>query len=205
MFAGLSGGRPKEKTMPSYVLIRETRKERRAPLRVAVATVAGLGLAGALLGGVAYGPGLAAGLLHFIPVLAPTLNLGPGPRATEDSNHVIRIKAGPDGHYYVKGDADGVPVEFMIDTGSTRIVLPKQIAQRLNVGPLNFDIPTYTANGVSHDAEITIRKLTVGPYSGNNIPAMVNGGPLDMPLLGMSWLRLFQSIEIKNGVMTLHY
>jgi clan AA aspartic protease (TIGR02281 family) len=191
--------------MPAYVLIRETKKERRVPLRVAAATVAGIGLAGALLGGIAYGPSLAAGLLRFIPLLAPTLNLGSGPTATENSDHVIRIKAGPDSHYYVKGDADGVPVEFMIDTGSTRIVLPKQIAERLNVGPLNFDIPTYTANGVSHDAEITIRKLTVGPYSGNNIPAMVNGGPLDTPLLGMSWLRLFRSIEIQNGVMTLHY
>ena len=187
--------------MPAYVLIRETRKERRAPLRVAAATVAGIGLAGALLAGIAYGPSLAVGLLRFIPLIAPTS----GPAATESSDHVIRIKAGPDGHYYVEGDADGVPVKFMIDTGSTRIVLPKQIAERLNVGPLNFDIPTYTANGVSHDAEITIRKLTVGPYSGNNIPAMVNGGPLDVPLLGMSWLRLFQSIEIENGVMTLHY
>jgi clan AA aspartic protease (TIGR02281 family) len=191
--------------MPAYVLIRETKKERRAPFRVAAATAAGIGLAGALLGGIAYGPSLAAGLLPFIPLLAPTLNLGSGPAATENSDHVIRIKVGPDSHYYVKGYADGVPVEFMIDTGSTRIVLPKQIAERLNVGPLNFDIPTYTANGVSHDAEITIRKLTVGPYSGNNIPAMVNGGPLDTPLLGMSWLRLFRSIEIQNGVMTLRY
>jgi len=34
---------------------------------------------------------------------------------------------------------------------------------------------------------------------------VVNGGNLDEPLLGMSWLRLFRSIEIQNGVMTLHY
>jgi len=188
--------------MAAYVLIRETRKERRAPLRVAVATAAGLGLAGALLGGIAYGPSLAAGLLRFIPLIAPALSLGTGPHATEQ---VIRIKAGPDGHYYVKGDADGVPVEFMIDTGSTAIVLPKQVAERMNVGPLDFNIPTYTANGVSHDAEMTIRKLTVGPYTGTNVAAVVNGGPLDIPLLGMRWLRLFQSVEIENGVMTLHY
>ncbi len=55
--------------MPAYVLIRETRKERRAPLRVCIAVVAGLGLGGALLGGTAYGPALAAGLfaLHSVP------------------------------------------------------------------------------------------------------------------------------------------
>ena len=81
--------------MPAYVLIRETKKERRAPLRVCIAAVAGLGLGGALLGGTAYGPALAAGLLRFIPFLAPTLEPGHGPRATENSDHVIRIKADP--------------------------------------------------------------------------------------------------------------
>src|SRR5690348_7613328 len=67
-----SRGRPKEKTMPAYVLIRETRKDRKAPSRGAVAAVAGLGLAGALLAGIAFEPGLAAGLLRFIPVFTPT-------------------------------------------------------------------------------------------------------------------------------------
>jgi hypothetical protein len=79
--------------MAAYVLIRETRKERRAPLRVCIAAVAGLGLGGALLGATGYGPALAGGLLRFIPLLAPTLQLGDGPRATEGSDHVIRIKA----------------------------------------------------------------------------------------------------------------
>ncbi len=114
-------------------------------------------------------------------------------------------KADANGHYYVKGSADGVPLEFMIDTGATHIVLSKETAERLHVGPLNFDLPTYTANGRIQNAQITIHKLTIGPYSVTDIPAVVNGGALDAPLLGMSWLRLFRSIEIENGVMTLHY
>jgi aspartyl protease family protein len=189
--------------MPAYVLIRETRKERRVPRRLALATAAGLGLGAALLGGSAYGPALAAGLLRFIPIFAPISEAGQAPRATED--HVIRIKAEGDGHYYISGSADGVPLKFMIDTGASGIVLPAGAAERLNVGPLNFDLPTYTANGVTQSAEVTIRKLAVGPYTVSDVPAMVNRGPLDMPLLGMSWLRLFRSIEIQNGVMTLHY
>ena len=191
--------------MPAYVLIRETRKERRAPLRVCLSLAAGLGLAGALLGGTAYGPALAAGLFRFIPFLAPISEPGHGSRPAEGFERAIWIKAGPDGHYYVKGTADGVPLQFMIDTGASNIVLPTGAAERLHVGPLNFDLPTYTANGVTQSAEITIRKLTVGPFTMSDIPAMVNRGPLDMPLLGMSWLRLFRSIEIENGVMTLHY
>jgi clan AA aspartic protease (TIGR02281 family) len=189
--------------MPAYVLIRETRKERRAPLRVSLAAAAGLGLGAALLGGTAYGPALAGGLLRFIPFLAPTSPLGTG--ASESSDHVIRIKAAGDGHYYIKGSADGVPLEFMIDTGASNIVLPKEVAERLHVGPLSFTVPTYTANGVTQSAQVTIRNLTIGPYTVNDVPAWANGGPLDTPLLGMSWLRHFRSIEIENGVMTLHY
>ena len=105
--------------MPAYVLIRETKKERRAPLRACIAAVAGLGLGAATLGGAAYGPALAGGLLGFVPFLAPILEPGHEPRPSESSDHVIRIKADASGHYYVKGSADGVPLDFMIDTGST--------------------------------------------------------------------------------------
>ncbi len=191
--------------MPAYVLIRETKKERRAPLRACIAAVAGLGLGAATLGGAAYGPALAGGLLGFIPFLAPSLEPGHGPRASEGSDHIIRIKADASGHYYVKGSADGVSLDFMIDTGSTHVVVSKETAERLPVGPLNFDLPTYTANGRIQNAQITIHKLIIGPYTVTDIPAVVNGGEIDVPLLGMNWLSLFRSIEIENGVMTLHY
>ena len=191
--------------MPAYVLIRETKKERRAPLRACIAAVAGLGLGAATLGGAAYGPALAGGLLGFVPFLAPILEPGHEPRATEGSDHVIRINADSNGHYYVKGSADGVPLDFMIDTGSTHVVVSKETAERLPVGPLNFDLPTYTANGRIQNAQITIHKLIIGPYAVTDIPAVVNGGEIDVPLLGMNWLSRFRSIEIQNGVMTLHY
>jgi clan AA aspartic protease (TIGR02281 family) len=205
MFAGLSCGRPKEKTMAAYVLIRETKREGRAPLRVCLSVVAGLGLGGALLGGTAYGQALAAELFHFIPFPVPTFEPGYGSRPPESPDRVIRIKADATGTYYIKGSADGVPLEFMIDTGATRIDLPKEVAEQMRVGPLNFNVPVSTANGRIQNAEITIHQLTVGPYSVSDIPAVVNGGDLDVPLLGTTWLRLFKSIEIKNGVMTLHY
>jgi clan AA aspartic protease (TIGR02281 family) len=191
--------------MPAYVLIRETKKERRAPLRVCIAAVAGLGFGAATLAGTAYGPALAGGLLSFVPFLAPILQPDHQPRASEGSDHVIRSKADASGHYYVKGSADGVPLDFMIDTGSTHVVVSKETAERLPVGPLTFDLPTYTANGRIQNAQITIHKLIIGPYTVTDIPAVVNGGEIDVPLLGVSWLSLFRSIEIQNGVMTLHY
>jgi aspartyl protease family protein len=186
----------------AYVLIRETRRARRTPLLACVSMVAGLGLFGGLLGGTAYGDAIAAELFRFIVLPAPIPEAGHG---AEDSDHVIRIKADSRGHYYVKGSANGIPLEFMIDSGATNVVLPRAAAERLHVGPLRFDVTTTTANGRIQSAEITIHKLTMGSFSVSDFPALVNGGELDEPLLGASWLGLFRSIEIKNGVMTLHY
>jgi clan AA aspartic protease (TIGR02281 family) len=189
----------------AYVLIRETKRARRTPLLACVSMVAGLGLLGGLLGGTAYGEAIAAGLSRFIVLLAPTLEGGHGPRPTEGVDRVIRIKADSRGHYYVKGSANGVPFEFMIDSGSTNIVFPRADAERLHVGPLRFDIGMSTANGRIQSAQITIHELTIGSFTMSDVPALVNGGELDEPLLGAGWLGLFRSIEIKNGVMTLHY
>ncbi|HVU19496.1 MAG TPA: TIGR02281 family clan AA aspartic protease [Rhizomicrobium sp.] len=182
----------------AYVLIRETKKPRRAPFVVCIAAAAGLGLSGALLGGAASGEALAVGLARFVPFLAPILLPG-------SADHVIRINADTRGHYVVNGTADGVPLQFMIDSGATNIVLTKADARRLNVGGLRFDVTTSTANGPVQNAEIRIGTLTVGSHTATGVPALVNGGELEESLLGMSWLKQFRSIEIKNGVMTLYW
>ena len=45
--------------------------------------------------------------------------------------------------------------------------------------------------------------VTVGDVSARNIQAVVNGGELRQSLLGMSYLNLFSSIEIKQDRMIL--
>jgi len=186
--------------MAPYVLIRETRKPRRAPLVACLSAAAGLGLSGALLGGAVSGEALAMGLTRFVPFLAPVF-LG---HESERSDHVIRIKADARGHYIVRGTADGAPIEFMIDSGATNIVLTKADASRLQLGALRFDITSSTANGPVQNAPVTIGTLTVGSHTATAVPALVNGGELDESLLGLTWLRQFRSIEIRGGVMTLY-
>jgi clan AA aspartic protease (TIGR02281 family) len=188
--------------MAPYVLIRETKKPRRAPFVVCITAAAGLGLSGALLGGAASGEALAAGLTRFVPFLAPILLPG---HETESSHHAIRIKVDSRGHYVIEGTADGVPLQFLIDSGATNIVLTKEDARKLNVGSLHFDVTTTTANGPVKNAPVTLGTLTVGSHTAHGVPALVNGGDLEESLLGMTWLQQFRSIEIKNGVMTLYW
>lgn len=187
--------------MTPYVLIRETKKPRRTPFVVCITAAAGLGLSGALIGVAASGGTLTAGLVRFVPFLAPIF----AGHESERFDHLIRITANSRGHYVVNGTADGVTLQFMIDSGATNIVLTKADARKLNVGPLSFDINTSTANGAVHSAAVTIGSLTVGSHTATGVPALVNGGELDQSLLGMSWLKQFKSIEIKNNVMTLYW
>jgi aspartyl protease family protein len=60
-----------------------------------------------------------------------------------------------------------------------------------------------TANGIVRMAPVRLDTVTVGDVSARNIQAVVNGGELRQSLLGMSYLNLFSSIEIKQDRMIL--
>jgi aspartyl protease family protein len=52
-------------------------------------------------------------------------------------------------------------------------------------------------------APVRLDTVTVGDVSARNIQAVVNGGELRQSLLGMRYLNLFSSIEIKQDRMIL--
>ena len=55
----------------------------------------------------------------------------------------------------------------MIDTGSTHIVVPKETAERLHCRPAELSTFRRTRQtAVIQNAQITIHKLIIGPYSG---------------------------------------
>ena len=60
-----------------------------------------------------------------------------------------------------------------------------------------------TANGTVRMAPVQLDTITIGAVSAQNIQAVVNGGELRQSLLGMSYLNLFSSIEIKRDQMIL--
>jgi aspartyl protease family protein len=60
-----------------------------------------------------------------------------------------------------------------------------------------------TANGTVRMAPVRLDTVTVGDVSARNIQAVVNGGELRQSLLGMRYLNLFSSIEIKQDRMIL--
>jgi aspartyl protease family protein len=123
-----------------------------------------------------------------------------------EGDAAMSFRVASDGHYWVNAQVDGKPFRFMIDTGASGIVFSRSDARRLGLDPaaLDYDRAVSTANGATRAATIRLRQLSVGPITLSDVPALVNAGELNQPLLGMRFLERLGSIEIKDGVLTLH-
>lgn len=110
-----------------------------------------------------------------------------------------------DGHYYLTLDLNGTSTRFVVDTGATDMVLTPQDAARagVNVSALSYNNRAMTANGMVQTASIRLDAVTLGGITDRNVPAVVNGSPMQESLLGMTYLNRFDRIEIEGGQMVL--
>ncbi|WP_425093255.1 retropepsin-like aspartic protease family protein [Tropicimonas sp. S265A] len=117
----------------------------------------------------------------------------------------VEIPRSRDGHYHVVLDINGAPIEFIVDTGATDVVLSREDALRAGIDPDNlmFSGMARTANGTVQTAPVRLRQVELGSLKDENIRAVVNGGEMRRSLLGMSYLNTFDRIEINDGRLVL--
>lgn len=117
----------------------------------------------------------------------------------------VEVPRAFDGHYYLTLEMDGVPVEFVVDTGATDVVLSRQDAARIGLDPaaLAYTGIAGTANGQVRTARVRIAEVSLGGITESNLPVSVNAGEMGKSLLGMSYLQRFQRIEIADGRLVL--
>ena len=117
----------------------------------------------------------------------------------------ISIPRSFDGHFHLTLQINDVPVDFLVDTGATDIVLSLEDATRIGLDPENlaFIGRARTANGDVRTAFVNLDNIVLGPFSHRGIPASVNEGEMPGSLLGMRYLSLFDRIEISGDQMTL--
>lgn len=126
-------------------------------------------------------------------------------QATFVENGEVMVPRAPDGHYYLNISINGQPVDFVVDTGATDIVLTRQDAARVGLPPedLNFLGQAMTANGIVQTAMVRLDELELGPFVDRGVRASVNGGEMSQSLLGMSYLQRFDSIQIADNRLIL--
>ncbi len=118
----------------------------------------------------------------------------------------IELHRGRDGHFAAQLEVNGVPVDFLVDTGASDIVLSEEDARRIgiNMAALEFTGIASTANGRVKTARVRLDTVSFAGRTDHDVGATVNGGPLAGSLLGMSYLNRFARIEIEGNRMILH-
>lgn len=117
----------------------------------------------------------------------------------------IEVPRSPDGHYYVTAEVNGVPVDFVIDTGATDMVLSQSDAARAGLDPRNLPYlgTALTANGAVRTATVRLDLINLSGIEDRNVRAVVNEGAMAGSLLGMGYLGLYARIEIEGGKLIL--
>lgn len=127
-----------------------------------------------------------------------------GTQFTESTKKVITINRHANGHYFAKGEINGYPVDFIVDTGASDIALTAEQASAIGIRWENAPTVTYiTANGKATGYSVQLERVTVGGVTVNLVEAGVNpGNQQHHALLGMSFLKHFDMRE-SNNILTL--
>jgi aspartyl protease family protein len=117
------------------------------------------------------------------------------------------VRSGANGHFVTDVYINGMPVTFLIDTGASHTVLNQEDADRLrlNGGHLRYSVPFESANGTIYAAPVTLRDVRLGQFQLYDLDAFVNQGDLGISLLGMSFLRQFESYEFLRDRLVLRW
>jgi aspartyl protease family protein len=160
----------------------------------------------------------AKGVDHFA-------NLGPGASSQGDrqaeaqvstayqadqsyaSHDELVLSAGGNGHFTLEAEVDGTPIDFMVDTGATTVVLSPQDASQVGLNPATLDYNAIfeTGNGQTRVALVTIEELTIGSLDLYDVEAAVITKPMSMSLLGMSALERLDGYQVDGDQMILRW
>lgn len=121
----------------------------------------------------------------------------------------VTIRANQSGHFVVEAvvvrAGQAVPVRFLVDTGASDVVLSPRDAARLgfDAAALDFTRRYRTANGTGFGAPVRIERISIGTVSVDAVRASVNGAPMGLSLLGMSFLGRLAGYNVSRETMTL--
>ncbi len=109
-----------------------------------------------------------------------------------------------DGLFRVNALVNGARINFIVDTGSSVVVLTREDARR--VGLADIDAPRLdvaTANGASSMRMTVIRDLRVGRDRLKGVRAAIVDEGLPTSLLGQSALAKLGSLSIRDGKLSI--
>ena len=142
-------------------------------------------------------------------VQALLAHVSPAPEPSIEATHSgsLTLKADARGHYLVTAHVDGKPIRFLVDTGASGVVLSRKDADRLNLrsDELIFTQVYSTPGGLVRAAPVALSEVRLGALRVRNVKASVSERPMDISLLGASFLNRLDRYEVSGGKMTLRW
>lgn len=117
----------------------------------------------------------------------------------------MEIRRGDNGHFNVRAEVNGNPVDFMIDSGATTTALSSDVAKaaKVSVDEGGFSVVVDTANGRALAKRGVIGSLQLGTIKLQDLDITVSDTLGDTNLLGMNFLDRLKSWKVEGDVMTL--
>ena len=118
----------------------------------------------------------------------------------------LTLKTASDGHFYVTLSINNKPINFLIDTGATAMILSKKDGEKLgfNVDKLNFSQLAQTANGEILISPVVFDKVSLGFKNFSNVKAFISHTDMEKSLLGMRFLSRLKKLELDRNIMIIN-
>jgi aspartyl protease family protein len=124
-------------------------------------------------------------------VLPRRASVPPPPPQQVAAGGTVRLESDSRGHFQVDARVDGRPIDFIVDTGASSVVLRESAAAKLGIFPKPSDYTgrTSTANGIARYAPVRLNRIEVSGISVYDVRAAVMPDEaLNVNLLGMTFL-----------------
>jgi aspartyl protease family protein len=106
-------------------------------------------------------------------------------------SRTVRLDSDGHGQFRVEARVDGRPIDFMVDTGASSVVLRESSAAKLGIFPRPSEYigRTSTANGIAKFAPVRLNRIEVNGINVYDVNAAVMPDEaLGVNLLGMTFL-----------------
>jgi len=125
----------------------------------------------------------------------------PVARSLAEGRREIAIPVARDGHYYLDGAINGVPLKFMIDTGASYVSVGADFARAAR---LPKGVPGYfsTANGPVEGEIVKNQDVKADAFRVSGLSVAVTPAQGLVGLLGQNFLRRFE-VSQSDGVLRL--
>ena len=135
------------------------------------------------------------------PSAAPVVIVSAKPERKAGAE-ALMLRRDSSGQFRLEASVNGVPVEFLVDTGADIVALTEEEAANLNLSVFegDFQPAMQTASGVGYGAKVRLDEMEVAGERLRDVEAVVVKG-LTVNLLGQSALRKLGSVQLKGDSM----